>query len=299
MSQLKNALAAEEAMKNSIVLITGANTGIGKETALALARHGASLVLACRDLTKGYAARDEIVASTNNTRIEVMELDLASLASVRLFAEEFKKRYTQLDILINNAGLMKGSRAETRDGLELLMGVNHFGPFLLTLLLLDLLKQSAPSRIINVSSDAHQYADLDLTDLQSTREYHPGKAYGNSKLANILFTYELSRRLQGSGVTANVLHPGMVQSTFYDRTENEAEKARYDALRERMISVQEGALTSVYLASSPEVEGVSGKYFYNCQEINSSPISYDIQLAQQLWDISLEVVSADSAKSEM
>ncbi|ASA23444.1 SDR family oxidoreductase [Paenibacillus donghaensis] len=279
-------------MKDKIVLITGANSGIGKETATKLATKGASLVLACRDIQKANEAREEIIANTGNTRIETMSLDLASFTSIRTFATEFNKRYESLDVLINNAGLMKGSRFETEDGLELTMGVNHFGTFLLTMLLLDRLKESAPSRIITVSSNAHEYGTIDFDDLQSTKNFE-GRAYANSKLANILFTYELARKLQSTGVTANCLHPGMVQSSFYDHPESIEEKERYDLLRPNMISVEEGALTSIYLASSPVLEGVTGKYFDKCKEASSSALSYDIQTAKRLWETSLRVVSLD------
>lgn len=251
------------------------------------------MVLACRNLEKGLEARNEIIALTNNTRVEVMELDLASFVSIHAFADKFIHQYGKLDVLINNAGLMKASRAETADGLELVMGVNHFGTFLLTMLLLDVLKASAPSRIITVSSAAHEYANFDMNNLQSTGDYHPGYAYGNSKLANILFTYELARRLQGTGVTANCLHPGVVDSDFYNHPESEEEKMRYESMRPSMISVEEGAFTSVYLASSSEIEGITGKYFVQGKMALSSEVSYDVQLAKELWDISLKLVPLD------
>lgn len=257
-----------------------------------MAELGATLILACRDPEKGQSVREEIVANTKNTNIGVMNLDLASFASIHAFADEFTSRYEKLNVLINNAGIIKGRGTKTADCLEPVMGTNHFGHFLLTMLLLDVLKKSAPARIITVSSMAHEYANFDVNDLQTFID-NPVYSYGNSKLANILFTYELSRKLQGTGVTANCLHPGMVDSEFYSHTESEEERLRYEAMKPNMISAEEGALTSVYLASSLEVEGVTGKYFVQCKEASSTPMSYDVQLAQKLWDLSLKVVSLD------
>ncbi|BBB92484.1 MAG TPA: SDR family oxidoreductase [Methylomusa anaerophila] len=279
-------------MKDKIILITGANAGVGKATAKKLAELGATLILACRNQEKGQDARMEIIASTKNANIEVMKLDLASFTSIHAFADEFNGRYEKLDVLINNAGIMQGRGAKTADGLELVMGTNHFGHFLLTMLLFDVLRKSAPSRIVIISSMAHEYANFDANDLQTFID-NPLYSYGNSKLANILFTYELARKLQGTGVTANCLHPGVIDSEFYSHAENEEERLRYEAMKPHMISPEEGALTSVYLASSPEVEGVTGKYFVQCKEASSTPMSYDVQLAKKLWDLSMKVVSLD------
>ncbi|WP_127533804.1 SDR family oxidoreductase [Paenibacillus kobensis] len=271
------------------VLLTGANAGIGKATAEALAKQGAALILACRDTAKGEAAANEITRSTGNERIEVLPLDLASFASIRAFADRVNRNYDKLDVLVNNAGIMMDEWTPTADGLETIMGVNHFGTFLLTGLLLDQLKASSGrSRIVTVSSMAHRMYKLNVDKLNEQRRYMPNRAYGLSKLANILFTYELARRLNGTDVTANCLHPGIVRTSFAKRLTG-LEKLSFAALKPFMIPVEKGAATSIYLASSPEVEGVTGKYFIRCQEAPSSKQSRDLALAQRLWEESEQV----------
>ncbi|MBW5445765.1 SDR family NAD(P)-dependent oxidoreductase [Cohnella sp. CFH 77786] len=274
-------------MINRTVLITGANTGIGRATAEALATKGASLILACRNTGKGEAVRREIAKQSGNERLEVMELDLASFTSIRKFAESVNKKYDRLHVLINNAGTMANKRTETEDGLELTIGVNHFGTFLLTGLLTGLLKESGNARIVTVSSIAHRFSRIRLDDLHSKRRYLPSLAYGQSKLANLLFNYELSRRLNGTGVTANCLHPGFVNTPFTQQLTG-LEKWVNSMLNPLLIPVDKGAATSVYLASSPEVEGVTGKYFARCREARASKTAYDASLARRLWEISEE-----------
>ncbi|SFJ31882.1 NAD(P)-dependent dehydrogenase, short-chain alcohol dehydrogenase family [Paenibacillus sp. UNC496MF] len=270
------------------VLLTGANSGIGKATAAALARQGASVILACRDIAKGEAARREIVSDTGNDRIDVLLVDLASFASIRAFAAEVTRRYDKLDVLINNAGIMMDKRTSTSDGLETIMGVNHFGTFLLTGLLRDLLKASGRSRIITVSSMAHKMYKLNMDDLNNKQSYLASRAYGQSKLANILFTYELARRLNASETTANCLHPGIVRTSFAKRLTG-LERLSFAALRPFMIPAEQGAATSVFLASSPNVEGVTGRYFVRCKEAPSSKRSHDRALAHRLWEESERV----------
>ncbi|XP_017472643.1 PREDICTED: retinol dehydrogenase 13-like isoform X3 [Rhagoletis zephyria] len=209
--RFKNAIKAE----NKVVIVTGSNTGIGKETARELAKRGATVYMACRDMQKCEEARDEIVLETYNKHVYCRQCDLASLESVRKFVESFKKEQQRLDILINNAGVMRCPRLLTKDGFEMQLGVNHMGHFLLTNLMLDLLKKSAPSRIVTVSSLAHTRGEINVADLNSDKSYDPGTAYNQSKLANILFTRELARRLEGTGVTANALHPGVVDTELF------------------------------------------------------------------------------------
>lgn len=280
-------------MTDRRVLLTGANSGIGKATAQALAMQGTSLILACRDETKGEAIRQEIARHTGNNRIDVLKLDLASFESIRAFATKVNRTYNRLDVLINNAGIMMNEWTPTSDGLEMIMGVNHFGTFLLTGLLTGLLKASGRSRIVTVSSMAHRMYKLNIDDLNKKQRYLPSRAYGQSKLANILFTYELARRLNGSKVTANCLHPGIVRTSFAKRLTG-LEMLSFAALRLFMIPVEQGAATSVFLATSPEVEGITGRYFIRCKEAQSSKLSYDLTLARKLWEESERVTGLES-----
>lgn len=276
-------------MKGKIVLITGANSGIGKATAVALAKMGAKVVMMTRLKERGEIARQEVIATSGNSDIDLMQCDLADMASIRSFAAEFHSKYEQLDVLINNAGIYVAERQETADGFEYQIGVNHLGHFLLTHLLMDLLKKSAPARIINVSSGAHIGGRINFDDLHLTKRYSSWKSYAQSKLANVLFTYELARRLEGTGVTANCLHPGFVKTRFaVDRkTEKVSPMMKVSSLFS--IPPEKGAETSVYLASSPEVEGVSGKYFVRMKAASSGRNSYDPVIARKLWDLSVHL----------
>lgn len=290
-------MAAAADMSGKVVVVTGANTGIGKQTALELAEAGATVVLACRDTTKGEAAAGEIRVETGNERVAAMELDLASFGSIRRFASDFLERYDRLDVLVNNAGLVLTDRTETEEGFETTFGVNHLGHFLLTDLLLDRLQASAPSRIVNVASGAHKNArrGLDFDDLQSERRYSGFAVYSKSKLANVLYTRELARRLDGTGVTVNALHPGFVASEFAQGGDTNPLYALGTRLaRPFAISVERGARTSVYLASSPEVAGVSGSYFFKCRPASVSAAARDDDEARRLWEESERLVAAAS-----
>jgi NAD(P)-dependent dehydrogenase (short-subunit alcohol dehydrogenase family) len=273
-------------MENKIILITGANSGIGKATATALAEMGAHVVMLSRDPVKGEQARQEVIRVSKNNQVDLMQCDLASMASIRKFAGEFIARYPRLDVLINNAGIFTETRKETADGFEYQIGVNHLGHFLLTHLMLDLLKKSSPSRIINVSSGAHYGGKIDFNDLQMRHKYSGWKAYAQSKLANILFTYELAHRLTGTGITVNCLHPGFVNTRFAFNRESEKPNWMMKLMKPFTIQPSEGAQTSVYLAASPEVEGVTGKYFAKRKEKASSRASYDLVIAEKLWNVS-------------
>ena len=277
-----------EHMQGKICLVTGSTSGIGRVTALALAKMGATVVLACRNKSKGEATRDEIKAQNPNAPVDILLADLSSQQSVRQLARDFTDRYSRLDVLLNNAGGIFLRRSTTIDGLEQTFAVNYLAPFLLTNLLLDTLKASAPARIVTVASGAHQGATINFDDLQAKKRYSAMGAYGQSKLATILFTHELAKRLQGTNVTANCLHPGMVATNFGNGN-GPVLSFLVKLVMRTGISPEKGAETSIYLASSPEVEGVTGKYFSNCKEVRSSKESYDDAAAQRLWEVSAEL----------
>jgi NAD(P)-dependent dehydrogenase (short-subunit alcohol dehydrogenase family) len=283
-------------MAGKLILITGGNTGIGKEAAVGLASAGARVVITSRNEQRGRAARQEIAERSGNDSVEVMPLDLASFRSIRSFAADVLDRFDHVDVLVNNAGLIHRRRAETEDGFETTFGVNHLGHFLLTDLLLDRLRASAPSRIVVVSSDAHKGArqGLDFDDLQSEHRYRWAKVYSKSKLANIYFARELSRRLESTGVTANALHPGFVRSEFGrggDLGPVYGFGIHYIA-GPFAISPEKGARTSIYLASSPDVEGATGGYYYRCQARAPSQQAQDDDAARRLWDASEKLVAS-------
>ena len=273
-----------ESMIGKVVLITGGTSGIGKATALGLARRGATLILAGRNLQRCREAVDEIKRATGNSNINYLTGDLASQKEIRCLAREFGERQSRLDVLINNAGGLFMRRLLSADGIEMTFALNHLACFLLTNLLLDLLKASPGSRIVNVSSIAHKFARIDFSNLQA----HGWGGYERSKLANLLFTYELSRRLEGTGVTANALHPGLVDSNFGMNNPGlfRLLKPIFNLFS---INTEEGAKTSIYLASSPEVQGITGKYFVRCREKRSSRASYSKETSARLWQISAEM----------
>ena len=269
-------------------MITGSNSGIGKATAVALARMGASVVMVCRDGVRGEAARQEIVASSGakDAQVVLMLADLASLDSVRSLAAQFLATGGRLDVLINNAGLILGRRTVTREGLETTFVVNYLSHFLLTNLLLQRIEAAAPSRIINVTSNASASAHMHFDDLQLERGYSAIKAYGQSKLAQILFTRELARRLQGTGVTANCVHPGVVATNWGRRSAGPFGFVLKIG-SPFMMSPEKGAETSVYLASSPDVADVTGRYFVKKREASASSEATDDAAAARLWEASL------------
>jgi len=279
-------------MQGKVCIVTGANSGIGKATSLGLAQMGATVVMVCRDRTKGEEAQNEIKTKSGNDAVDLLLAELSSQESIRQLVENFQQHYKQLDVLINNAGGVNLSRRETLDGLEMTFALNYLAPFLLTNLLLDKLKASAPARIVNVSSESHESGYIKMDDLQLEKKYRLMRAYGQSKLALVLFTYELARRLQGTGVTANCLHPGFVATNIgqsgVGRVGRSIVKLIFSSLG---ISPEEGAKTSIYLASSPDIEGVTGKYFVKSIPVRSAPISYDESLQRQLWEESAKLVN--------
>lgn len=278
-------------MQGKVCLLTGATSGIGKATALGLAQMGATVVMVSRDRARGEAVQAEIKTKSGNAAVDLLLADLSAQQSIRQLAENFQQRYTQLHVLINNAGLFMLRRRTTVDGLEMTFAVDYLAPFLLTNLLLDVLKASAPARIVNVSSNSHEAGYIKLDDLQAEHHYRSMRAYGQSKLAVVLFTYELARRLQGTGVTANCLHPGFVATNIAQSGMGPASRIVTRLIFSFGISPQEGAKTSLYLASSPEVEGVTGKYFVKGIPQRSVPISYDESLQRQLWEESAKLVN--------
>ena len=274
-------------MKERVCLVTGATSGIGKETALALAAKGFTLVLPVRNPEKGEQVKNEIISTAGNSNIEIMSCDLSSLKDVKLFAENFRKAYKQLDILINNAGIWETKRKESQDGIELTFAVNHLAPFLLTNELLDLLLKNPGSRIINVSSEAHRYGKIQFDDIEFTKSYCHIKAYSQSKLANVLFTKELMRKLHGKDVTVNALHPGVVATKLF---QNMSIIVR-SLSSLFMISPKKGSATSIYLASSFEVANTTGEYFKNRKIVKTSKESNNPIIAAKLWQLSEDYIS--------
>jgi NAD(P)-dependent dehydrogenase (short-subunit alcohol dehydrogenase family) len=281
-------------MTGKTVVITGGNSGIGLATAVALARAGADTVITARDKGRGEAAVADISRRSGSDRVGVVVFDLAGAASIRAGAAALLQRCDRIDVLVNNAGLVLTDRRETEDGFEATFGVNHLGPFLLTQLLLERITASAPARIVNVASTAHKGArgGLDFDDLQSTRAYRGMQVYSRSKLANIYFTSELARRLEGTGVTVNCLHPGTV-ATGYGRDGDASGFLSFGlkVIKPFILSPERGAQTSVYLASSPDVAGVTGKYFVKCRPRTPSRAAQDPEAAKRLWERSEELLA--------
>ncbi|XP_075884937.1 retinol dehydrogenase 12 [Nelusetta ayraudi] len=276
------------------VLITGANTGIGKETSRDLAARGARVVMACRDLTRAEQAAQEVRLSTGNGNVVVRHLDLASVYSVRQFAKDFLDTEDRLDVLVNNAGVMMCPRWLTEDGFETQLAVNHLGHFLLTNLLLPKLRSSTPSRVVTVSSIAHRGGCIDLDDLFfSRRHYSPLESYRQSKLANVLFSRELARRLKGSGVSSFCLHPGVIRTELGRHVEG------WFPLLGALLSLPslllmktptQGSQTSLFCAVTPGLEDRSGCYFSDCAEKEVAPEGRDDVLARKLWEESARLV---------
>ena len=281
-------------MRGKTVVITGGNTGIGKETAVALAREGARVIITSRDAERGAAAVDDIATRSASSEVEFLDLDLASIASIRQFADALASRTDRLSVLINNAGSLLRRRQTTADGFEMTFGVNHLGHFLLTALLHDLLLQSAPSRVVVVASEAYKGArrGLDFDDLNLERTRYRGfKAYSRSKLANILFARELARRLDGSGVTANAVHPGLVATRFMrDGDAGLLGNLVMAVSRPFMLTAEQGARTTIYVASAPELESITGAYFAESLPAPTNRQAIDMVAARRLWDASKELL---------
>lgn len=280
-------------LNGKTVLITGGNTGIGKETAVDLARRGAKVILACRDMDRANKAAEEVRKRSGNVNVIVKKLDLASLQSVRQLAKDILASEERLDILINNAGVMACPKWQTEDGFEMQFGVNHLGHFLLTNCLLDLLKKSPPSRIVNVSSLAHERGQIYFDDIHQDKDYNPWKSYSQSKLANVLFTRELAKRLQGTGVTTYSLHPGVIRTELGRHlwpTMPLWKRAIYTPLMFLIKSPSEGAQTTIYCAVEESLQNESGLYYSDCAPKTAAPQALDDEAAKKLWNLSASMV---------
>lgn len=284
-----------ELMKGQVCMVTGATSGIGEVTARELAARGAEVVVVSRNAQKCQNTVSQIRKQTGNPAVDYMLADLSSRSQIHRLVKEFKPRFPRLDVLVNNAGAFFLRRQESEDDIEKTWALDHLNYFLLTNLLLDMLKSSAPARIVNVASESHRRADIHFDDLEFEDGYSGMRAYGQAKLGNVLFTYELARRLEGSGVTVNAVHPGFVATNIGSDNGwlvNQVMKVVHLFGR----SPKEGAETVIYLASSPEVEGVSGKYFFDKQPIESSSLSYDRRTAQRLWQVSAQMTGLDESQ---
>ena len=277
-------------LEGKICMVTGATSGIGLVTALELARTGASVVIVSRNAERCAKSAETIRQETGASSVDFIAANLSSQAQIRQLVDTFRQRYPSLHVLVNNAGAFFLRRQQSVDGIEMTFALNHLSYFLLTNLLLDTLLASAPARIVNVSSGAHKGARINFDDLSAKRRYSGWRAYAQSKLANVFFTYELARHLEGTGVTANTLHPGFV-ATNMGRNNTAFARLIMPLVQRGALTPEQGARTSVYLASSPEVEGVSGKYFFEGKAIASDPATYDQETARRLWEVSASMVS--------
>jgi NAD(P)-dependent dehydrogenase (short-subunit alcohol dehydrogenase family) len=281
-------------LDGKVVLVTGANSGIGLEASVKLARLGAELVMVARDRAKGEAALADVKRRAGSDKVSLLLCDFASQSSIRALATEYRKTHDRLDVLVNNAGSVSDARQVTGDGLEQTFAVNHLGYFLLTHLLLDLVEKSAPSRIVNVSSVGHYRGELDFDNLQYERGgYAIMKAYSRSKLGNVLFTVELARRLAGKGVTVNCLHPGAVATNIWSHAPWFA-RPILSVAKLFMITPEQGGDRIVYLAAAEDVEGQSGGYYENNKRVTPSKLVQDSAVVKRLWDVSAKLVRLDA-----
>jgi len=276
-------------MEGKVCMVTGGNSGIGYETALSLAKMGADVKIVCRDRKRGEEAVKLLKEQSGFDKIELYLADLSDLQSIRSMTELFISENETLNVLINNAGIWPSSRTLSADGFEIAFATNHLGHFLLTTLLIEKIKSSAPSRIINVSALLYKFAKLDLLDVNLERKYSGFRAYCNSKLCNILFTYKLARDMKRKGVTVNTLHPGVIRTNLTQKNRDSSPHAggRFSLMK----SVQEGALTHLYLATSPEVEGITGQYFQKCKVRTTSKLTRDQSYQKSLWDLSEKMIT--------
>ncbi|KAK6492138.1 retinol dehydrogenase 12 [Huso huso] len=281
--------SSDARLDGKTAIVTGANTGIGKETAWDLARRGARVILACRDMEKAKDAANDIINDTGSNTVIPCKLDLADTKSICEFAEHIYNMEKTVSILINNAGIAMCPYSTTTDGFEMQFGVNHLGHFFLTFLLLDLLKQSTPARIINLSSSTHSMGKIQFDDLTSEKSYHPVKAYVQSKLANVLFTRELARRLEGTGVTVYAVDPGVVYTRAIRHMKSFIQMF-VKAFQFLIRTPAEGAYTTLYCAVTPELAKESGGYYCNCTPANCSRAASDDESARKLWKVSCHLL---------
>ncbi len=277
-------------MNGKVCIVTGANSGIGKETALGLAKQGSTVVMIVRNTEKGNEAREYIVSESSNSNVDMMLCDLSVMSDIRDVANKFSSKYDRLDVLINNAGCVNSRRELTSDGFERTLAVNYLAPFLLTHELLTLLKASAPSRILNLTSGLHSRAKIDLDDLNSEKKYKSMDVYQRTKLMDIFFTYKLARTLQGTGVTVNVVSPGFVATNLGKSSGSMASRIMFGMMKPFQLTPVEGAMTSIYAAMAPELESITGKHFTKSQEAETSPETYDIEFQDRLWERTIELL---------
>jgi NAD(P)-dependent dehydrogenase (short-subunit alcohol dehydrogenase family) len=281
-------------MEGKVVIVTGSNSGIGKATAKALAEMGTSVILAVRNREKGELVQAEIIEETGNKSVSVIVCDMASRASIKRFSDEFRSSYDKLDVLINNAGAVFAKRQLSVDGIESSMAVNYIGPFLLTQELLPLLEASAPSRIVNVSSGLSGTAEIDFDDLQSEKGYKGMQAYAGSKLMLTSYTLEQAKRLKGTGVTANVVEPGFVATNLGRNSGSLLNSVMFTLVRPMQITPEKAAENSVYVATSPDLKGVTGKVFAKKQEKETPPVTHDEEARRRLWEEALRLLGIDN-----
>jgi len=275
-------------MKDKICIVSGATSGIGKVTATALASQGAQIIMLCRNKDKGEQVKEEIIHKTGNTNIRFFLVDFSSQKDIRKAAEEINASVPHIDLLVNNAGAFYDKRTVTEDNLELTFAVNHIGYFLLTQLLLDKIKKAPKARIVNVASQAQMMGSIYFDDINLEKGFMPMKAYAQSKLANIMFTFELAEKLKDTGITVNCLHPGVV-NTGFSKNGTSLFTTLFNSASRFFMTPEQGAQTSIWLATSPEVEGISGKYFARKKEIRAKKIAYDKQARKRLWELSEQV----------
>jgi NAD(P)-dependent dehydrogenase (short-subunit alcohol dehydrogenase family) len=273
-------------MQGKVCLVTGATAGIGQATALLLAERGATVVGVGRNPVKIERSTEMIVQETGNHSVEFLLADLSSQEDIHKLADEYGSKHERLDVLVNNAGATFQKRLESVDGIEMTFALNHLGYYLLTNLLLDLLESSAPSRVINVSSSLHRMGTIDFDDIPFTNGYSRSRAYRRSKLANIGFTYELARRLPSQSITVNAMNPGLVATKVGENAGGLSAKMKGFVDRIAGLTPEEGAQTIIYLATSPDVDGVTGRYFVREKSVPSKKITYDLEFCRRLWDIS-------------
>jgi retinol dehydrogenase-14 len=284
-------------MAGRVVLITGGTGGIGKATAIGLATVGARVGITGRDPARAEQAAADIRAGSGNPAVDAFAADMSSQAEVRRLAAAVLDSYPRLDVLVNNVGGFWAHRHPTTDGLEHTFALNHLAPFLLTNLLLDRLKASSQARVVTVSSGAQSAGRIDFDDLEGARNYSGQRAYSQSKLANIMFTFELARRLEGTGVTANCVHPGVVRTNFGAEDQAWLFTIVSHAVLPFLKTPTQGALTSIYLASSPDIDGVSGQFFANRKPKTANKLAYDTDMAARLWQVSADLVGMTPATS--
>ncbi|MHA1908020.1 MAG: SDR family oxidoreductase [Candidatus Thorarchaeota archaeon] len=272
-------------MDGKVCIVTGASSGIGRETALGLAQQGGHVVMLVRDEERGNAAKEYIMEKSCSQSVDMMLCDLSSMKQVRQFSTQYKEKYNRLHVLINNAGAVISKREQTAEGFEKTFAVNYLAPVLLTQELLPLLKSSSPSRVINLTSGLHGRAKVNLDNLQSEGKYKGMNVYGSAKLMVVLFTYKMARELEGTGVACNVVSPGFVATNLGRSSGSRMNSIMFGMMKPFQLSPTEGAETSLYAATSPEIEGITGKHFAKSKEKESSEVTYDVDLQDKLWEI--------------